>query len=474
MPISLRSVHEKIDTLSKTPGTNDKIALLKTYLKDELFKKVVKLTYTQTYSYNVKNFPEFNPIGFCDRGFEFVLPILGILVKQRGADNNLKTRLFQAASLDRESYEVVKLICDRDLNCGIAARSINKAVPGTVKILSYMRCATSKHIEKLNLDEGEECCAQCKADGAFANMMVDAEGKISFFTRSGQFLKGLTVLKSRIKRTEPKIKWGARVGLDNDPFNMYHDRVFHGELRIFNEDGTIMPRKTGNGLIKKHIDGTYDPEIAKRIFYTAWDCVTTEEFFDGVSDIKYRTRFFTVTSLASRIGNDRAFRVIENEPVDSLEAAHFFFRRMRLKKEEGAIIKRWDGIWEDNQSGSFDCIKIKHSFECELRVTGWNYGKKGGKFEHTVGSVRCESECGKLVVNVSGLSDEEREWDWDMMVDSIITVEAESIITAKNKDTVSLYTPSFVEIREDRTKADTLERIIEIAEESKKMKRRKA
>ena len=260
MPTSLRSVYEQLDTLSKTPSTLEKQELLRTYLKDSLFKQVIKLTYTQTYSYNVKAFPDFKQIGFCDRGWEFVLPILKVLVAQKGADNVLKQQLFQAASIDKETYDVVRRICDGDLACGIAARSINKAVPNTVKILSYMRCATSKHIDKLGLEEGKECVAQCKADGAFANMMVDEEGSIKFFTRSGQFLKNLEFLKSRIKFGKPKIQYGSKRGLDNDPFNMYHSRVYHGELRIFEEDGSIMPRKKGNGLIKQCIDGTIDPQ----------------------------------------------------------------------------------------------------------------------------------------------------------------------------------------------------------------------
>jgi hypothetical protein len=473
MSISLRSVHEQVSRLANTPGTNDKITLLKEFLKDDQFRQIIKLTYTQTYSYNIKAFPDFNPIGFCDRGFEFVLPILKHLVQKKGADNSIKQKLFQAASIDKETYDIVRRICDGDLDCGIGARLINKAVPKTVKILSYMRCATSKHLDKLGLDEGKECIDQCKADGAFANMMVDAEGKIEFFTRSGQYLKKLEFLKSKIKKTRTQ-KFFSTKGLDHDPFNMYHDRVYHGELRIFEEDGSIMPRKKGNGLIKQCIDGTIDPKVARRIFYTAWDCVTVEEFWNGYSDTAYRTRFFTVISLANMIANDEAFRIVEHEYVRSSEEHTTFFRKMRAKKEEGTITKNLDGVWEDNQSGSFDCIKTKHSFECEVKIVGWKHGRKGTKYEHCIGSFEYESECGKLGGFCSGLTDEEREWDWDMMIDAIATVEAESVITAKNKVKASLYSPSFIEVREDRTKADTLERIIEIAEESRKTKRRKA
>ena len=177
--------------------------------------------------------------------------------------------------------------------------------------------------------------------------------------------------------------------------------------------------------------------------------------------------------MAGKIDNDKAFRCVEFEYVKSNEENTAFFRKMRAQKEEGIITKNLDGVWEDNQAGSFDCIKTKHSFECEVKIIGWKYGKKGTKYENCIGSFEYASECGQLTGFCSGLTGEEREWDWDMMIDAIATVEAESVITSKGKSTSSLYTPSFIEIREDRHEADTLERIIEIAEESKKTRRRK-
>lgn len=470
MPISLKPVYEQIEAIAKTSSTLGKVALLKTALKDDLFRLIVRLAYNQTYSYNVKSFPEYSQIGFCDRGWEFTLPILGTLVKQQGADNAIKQRLFQASSIDKETYEIVKRICEGDLKCGIGARLINKSVPNTVKILSYQRCATSKHIDHIKFEP--EAMVQCKADGSFANMFVNAEGDIKFVSRSGQNIRCLQFLKSKIKSQPSHLQYGSRKGTEHDTSS--RNKVFMGELRVFNEDGSIMPRKQGNGIINECIKGTVDPKVAKRIFYTTWNCVPVDEFYNGESTEVQRVRFFNVTSFATRLNSPKHFRVIEFEFITSLDEAYVFFRKMRAKGEEGAIVKNIDGIWEDDQSGSKDCIKLKHSFECDLKVVGWNPGKKGSKYEHTVGSIICESECGKLRVNVSGLTDEERDWDWDMMQGIIVTVEAESVITSKSKDTSSLYTPSFIEPREDKTIANTLEEIIEIAEESKKTRRRKA
>ena len=471
MSVSLKSVYEQIEQLAGEPSTNAKIELLRKFLQDRLFSQIVRLAYNQTYSYNVKTFPAYKPTGFHDRGWQHVLPILKELVQRQGADQVIKNKLFQAASIDKETYEITKRICDGDLKCGIGARLINIAVPNTVKIFSYMRCATSKHIDKLDFESGIYC--QCKADGAFVNMFVHENLKIEFRTRNGQEVKCLNFLKSKIIDQPPIRKYSPRRGLKHVPEHCKSilGKVYHGELRVFRKDGSIMPRKEGNGIINQCIKGTVDPEVAKRVFFTVWDSVWIDEFYNGYSDIAYQTRFFTCVQLVNAVGNKKFVQLVKNEIVYSKDAAYAFFRKMRSEDEEGSINKNPKGIWEDNQSGSQDNIKLKHSFECDVKIVGWKYGKKGSKYEDVVGAIIFESECGKLRFSCSGLLDSEREWDWDMMIGSIVSVEAESVIKSKTKKTFALYTPSFIEIREDKSVANTLEEILEIAKESKKTKR---
>ena len=474
MGTSLREIYQQLKRLENTPSTNEKIDLLKEYLKNPIFCRICWCTYTSTLSYNIQSFPTFSKVqGFADKGWEHILPILKQLSEQQGADNAIKAKLFLASSIDAETYDVVERICNKDLKCGIAARTINKARPNTVKIWSYKRCATSKHIDNIVFEP--YAIAQCKADGSFANCFIKDDNSISFFSRKGSPIRCLEHLKSRMKHLPAKLKFGRPRGVIHaKPFEKLTDKVYQGEIRFFNPDGTIMPRKQGNGLVTKAIKGTLDAATAKRAFFTTWIAVPIDEFFNGEATQSYSDAFYQASCLVHRIASSRTVQLVKFENVKSLEEAYSFYRKMRSEGEEGAIIKNLSGIWEDNQEGSRDDIKIKHSFECDLKVVGWNYGKKGGRFENTVGSIDFESECGKLKVNVSGLLDSEREWDWDMMVGTVCTVEAESVITSKSKSTYSLYTPSFIEPREDKDVANTLEEIIEIAEESKTTRRRKA
>jgi hypothetical protein len=470
--ISLKSVYNKLDKIANTSSTNEKIELLQEYLQNQLFRKVVWCAYTQTIKFNVKVFPPFKPIGFNDRGFEFVLPILKQLNAQNGADNSIKQRLFQAASIDKETYEVVARICDGDLKCGIGARTINKAVPNTIKIYSYERSATSKYISNIRFTP--RAIAQCKADGAFANLLINRNRTLKYITRNGIEIFQLDHLIQKILSQPSLIQYGAKRGIVHSSLGNYFGKVVMGELRVYNPDGTIMNRKAGNGLIRECQLKTLDPKIAKRIFFTAWNCVDIDDFWNGYSAASYGDRFYDTSTFVNIVKDEKWIRLIESDNVTCMDEVYVFHRRMRAKNEEGTVVKNVDAPWEDNQSGSHDSIKIKHSFEVDVKVLGWNYGKKGTRFEKCMGSVIIGSECGLMKCNVSGFTDEEREWNWDMMVGTIITCEAESIITSKSKDTVSLYTPSYLEIRTDKTKANTLKEMIEIAEESKKTRRRKS
>lgn len=472
--MSLKSVHKKLKVIRDTSGTNDKVTLLRDYLKNGLFRRVCYLAYTEILQYKVKKFPEFKTLHvgiFVERSNELIFENLKRLSEQSGATIKDKESLFVASSIDKETYEVVKLICNKDLDAGFGAILINTARPDTIKIYPYQRCRTSAHIHHILFEP--EAVAQAKADGTFTNCIV-ANNKIKFLSRSGQVIKQLDHLKKNMLNQPPKKKYGGKQGLLVN--KEVWDKVYLGELRVWEVVGKkIMSRKKGNGIITQCIRGTADPEVAKKIFFTTWDCVTSvEEFWNMYCDIAYNTRKFYAQSFVRAVGNTNFVRFIESENIKSLDEAYSFYAKMRAQGEEGAVIKNLSSIWRDDKTGSKDMIKLKHSFECDLAVTGWNYGDETGKWANGVGSVNMESSCGKLKVKMSGLTDEQRAWDWDMMEDEIVTVEAESVSKAKTDKLHSLYLPSFIEVREDKTVADSLEEIFEIEKESKKMKRRKA
>lgn len=480
--MSLKSVFYKLKKLESTSSTNDKVDLLKVYLKDSLFHKVVWCCLHGTLHYNIKKFPAYSQPGLLTpKGNKFIFNKLKELSKKTGANNADKQELCQLASIDKETFEVVKRICQKDLKCGVKERLINKARPDTIKIFPYQRCKTSKEIDNIVFfDEVAEkpvqAMAQCKADGEFTNLFIDDNFNITFRTRNGKLIRQLEHLKKNIQSQPSTVKYGRKRGIKHSSFpDTFKNNVFMGELRVWNKDFTaIMDRKAGNGILSQCIQGTADPKDAKRVFFTVWDTVSTKEFWVGQGTLTYQSRFYNASVLTSTVNNAKYVQTIETRFVNNIDEAYAFYVEMREAGHEGAVIKNLTFLWRDQQSGSPDMIKLKHCFDCELIIVGWNLSKEGGQFDGLMGSIDCESSCGKLKVNIgTGFSVDKREWDWDFLIGSIARVEAERVITSKTKKTSSLYTPSFIDIREDKDTADTLEQIIEAEKESKRNRRRK-
>jgi ATP-dependent DNA ligase len=95
-----------------------------------------------------------------------------------------------------------------------------------------------------------------------------------------------------------------------------------------------------------------------------------------------------------------------------------------------------------------------------MKVTGFLEGNE--KFADNLGAILCESSEGSVQVKVgSGLSDEDRKTIWenkDAYIGKFIEIESNGVILAED-GTYSLFLPRFIEVREDKTEADTYDTI---------------
>jgi DNA ligase-1 len=98
---------------------------------------------------------------------------------------------------------------------------------------------------------------------------------------------------------------------------------------------------------------------------------------------------------------------------------------------------------------------MKAELEADLRVTGFLPGT--GKYEGKIGSLLVESADGKVKSAVgTGLDDEERSCDPSEFLGKIVAVKYNALITDKKTGLKSLFLPVFIEVRLDKTVADTL------------------
>jgi ATP-dependent DNA ligase len=136
-----------------------------------------------------------------------------------------------------------------------------------------------------------------------------------------------------------------------------------------------------------------------------------------------------------------------------MEEAQDIYRHKLDDGEEGLVLKDPKGPWEDKRVKHQ--VKMKAELEADLRVTGLVPGT--GKYKGKIGSLMVESADGDVKSAVgTGLDDDERALDPKEFLGKIVAVKYNALITDKKTGQKSLFLPVFVEIRDDKTVADTL------------------
>ena len=345
--------------------------------------------------------------------------------------------------LTADEAQVIINLLKGDLRCGISVATINKMFPNTITEYPYMRCSLMKGSNIDNFDWASGIFSQEKADGMFANIFLYPDLITKITSRNGTLFAN--------KEFRDFIHEFVNVADEG--------YCYHGELLVL-EDGKVLARELGNGVLNSVLKGGCF-EKNQKPFYMVWDRVPLKDAVSGGKcKTQYKDRFDAIKNIKGTFVD-----VIPTKIVYSLAEAYEHYVELTSRNIEGTVIKNPKAIWEDKTSK--DQIKLKIEAEVDLIVRGFNPGN--GKNAHLFGSIMAESSDGRLRVNVSGISDKDRERinnEREEWIDKkIITVRANSIM--ESNDVAALFLPRLVEERLDKSKADDFEKIKQIFEEAK-------
>lgn len=410
---------------------------------------VFQLAYDPRINFFVKEIPEYKTLnGAGDTGFLSLGFALGQLQNYSRSEGRSSNRLNfytdMLSNLSTEDAKVFEQVLLKKMNIGVSEKTINKIWPNLIFEMPYMRCSLPDDSKMSNWNwekEGFKAFSQLKSDGMFANVMKK-NGVISIASRSGMpfphtgFFNGLIEFMKQVEDG-----W-----------------CFHGEFTI-KHNGVTLERKIGNGIMNRVLKSETELGAEYSLCYDVWDCVPVENMETGKAyKIPYRTRF---EKLCQFVKNSKCVQVIETRLVSSMKEVNDHFVEKLQQGLEGTVVKHPDGIWEFKTSKHQ--VKQKHDFDCDLKIIGFNAGDSRGKNKDLFGSIQCESECGKVVVAVTGITDELRKeinQNKENLIGSIVTVKSTALI--EGKDGYSLFLPRLEEIRLDKKEADTLEQIKKI------------
>lgn len=428
------NISEILEELNLENGSNYKLAVLKKYQDNALFKRVLEMTYDRvrfTYGITMKNI-KYVPESGRPISLETALDSLENDFVTRNATGNAAIMKLEEllSNLSTADASILEKIIGRDLKVNIGRTNINKVFKDLIIKPFYMRCDTYSAKTAKNIKF--PAILNLKADGTYRSVLVE-NGEVTFNSRSGE------------EYFYPVLE---------EQFKLLSDGVYVGELTI---DG-ITDRAEGNGLLNS------DKVPHDRVIIELWDYITLQEYSNakGKNKIVYEERFKTLLAFIKESKNIKIIPYIE---VNTIQEALKQTSEWMSEGFEGTILKDKSAAFKDGTSKQQ--LKLKLEISVEMRITGFTEGTKGTKREATFGAMTFENDEGTIKGQTSGFTDAQLA-DFNSrreeLIGKIIEVQFNDLSKARGNDFWSLSHPRYIEIRNDKTETDTVEKAFKLRE----------
>ena len=435
----MMNINKFLDDLASDNSRNFKLEQLNKNKGNVLLREVVRLALDPFTQFYQRKIPEYEFVGKDSEhqtSLEMAIENLSYL-SNREVTGNAAIAYLRAilSGLEPDDAKVIERIIQKDLKCGVSVSTANAVWNGLVSEYPVMLCSQfeQKLVDKIKFP----AYVQLKMDGMRFNAIV-RDGKCEFRSRNGKEI----LLDTDLKEQFIMIAAGS-------------DMVFDGELMVMDPDGCqFMDRQTGNGILNKAVKGTISAKEADMVHASVWDAIPYVLFVDSYCGTPYTTRFSRLKTIldVAPFKTQKKIWLVASDIVETQEEANAIFEKYLSQGLEGIILKDGSGPWEDKRAKHQ--IKFKGELECDLRIVDVEDGT--GKYEGMLGAIICESADGIVNVKVgSGFNDEHRKTLTKKdLVGKIVAVKYNARI--KNKlGAESLFLPIFLEVREDKTEADS-------------------
>lgn len=469
-PEELSSIKITLDKISSTSSRKEKETILKNaetpFLKS--FLELALNPYNNFYNI-IENLVDKKDAVIINYRFDFLVNnVLNGGINLR-TDEGIKEFSNYYWGLEENERYLAECVFEKDLHCGLGAKTINKVFDKLIPIVPYMRCSLPKQVPLETLPWTEGVISQEKADGMFVNINYYEDG-LSLCSRQGT-------------------EFNLENLFGNHPYEygrlltrlLPRGNQTHGEMLVVEyKDGAtrILPREEGNGILNSVLQGSEMPD-GYYVRFVLWDTIPLENA-ETATEYKelYVNRFRClvrnfhdnyVEIATTNLTPEEEFlfetvgivKIIPTKVVYSLEEAQQHYREMLAKGKEGTVLKTKRGTWKNTTSK--DQVKLKLVVDCDLEVMDLEPGK--GKFATTFGSMKCKTSDGLLEVSISGFDDITRQIFFENKEDiigKIVTVRFNNVMKPKEEgEKASLFLPRYVELRDDKDTADTLQQVID-------------
>lgn len=395
-----------LENLKQERSIAGKKALLKELSELEL--KCFILAYDPYIRYGIKPLLNSSFIGIPTEEMFFILEKIRKGVFSRTVAKQ-KLKEFSAVYGD-----LINLICNKDLDCGVSAKIFNSVYPNAIKTFN-VQLAHKLHPYKLEFP----CYAEIKYDGVRV-IAVNYNNHCSFFTRTGREIN-CPELSEIISK------------------NFNSNFVLDGEFVL--GSGEVSNRTKISGRVNSALKG--GKLLLDNLLFVCFDAMYYSEFTE-VCRNDYENRRKLLTHLVADIDNPHV-QASKSYFIDCDKQLNNFYCDVVSAGYEGLIVKKPKHLYTFKRS--YDWMKIKEKKIAVLDCVKQHLGAAGTKYEDVIGSLECTGYVDGLPIKVfvgSGLSEKERisfKFLWRK-----VKVEYNQVIPNKNKTGYTLFLPVFREI----------------------------
>lgn len=242
-------------------------------------------------------------------------------------------------SKHQEDKDIILKIIDKDLECRIGDKAINEVYPELIPTFDVALANSYYDVStKVNIFDGN-WFASHKLDGIRAVAIFDEHNNPTFYSRVGNEIETLSVLKEEFKNI--------------DLSNM----VLDGEICLVDENG----KEDFQGIMKVLKKKDYDIPNPK---YMVFDILTIEDFLKKESKVNFDLRNEVLNqSFKNYTGNK--IEVLKQTKIEDENHFNNLLEEAREKDWEGLILRK-NTIYKGKRSN--DLLKVKDFFDAEYVV----------------------------------------------------------------------------------------------------------
>ena len=411
-----------INALQNAPGPLKKQEVLRLGSENENFRKLLYYALNPMLTYKISEQRLRTPVAYDPAITLTMLDIFDIcecLSKRKALDDATvyQVCVFVQNMCPPHEMELYTKLLSKTLRLGVTAKTVNKVIPGLVPEWEVQQAYP---IESHPIKDGTWFSLTQKLNGVRATYY---KGRL--YARSGTPYEGLDHITSVLGRINDSYVFDGELTL-LDKGNLSDNEAFRVATGIINSDA---PHKT-------------------QICYTIFDCLTTQEFERGKSNVTYRQRrnFLDAISTTGIVGTSVFVLPVLYSGTDQSRIWELLEQMVREDKE--GLIANLDVPYRRTRHNGI--LKVKEFYTMDLPIVGCNEGT--GRLAGTLGALVLDFKGHEVKVG-SGFSDEQRTEFWhnrDNLIGVLCEVKYKEVSYDKSTGADSLQFPVFVGIRNDK------------------------